>query len=114
MEDQTANRIYALPATMMEADKGFCTSVTRTECEAIAKARNVRLVEIRNPNVYLFPAGCYQKNNNRMYFNIQHSKKQCSWRRRCICKKEKLPVPATKPAKPATKPAKPATKPAKP
>ena len=62
-----------------DVNDGFCTSVTRKECEAIARNRNVRLVEIRNPNKLLFPRGCYHKTtNNKIYYNVVKSTKPCS------------------------------------
>ena len=71
-----------------DVNTGFCESVTHDECAAIAKKRNIKMIEIRNPNLYLFPKGCYHKQtNDRIYFNIQNSKKECTWKRICICKK---------------------------
>ena len=72
----------------VDAKAGFCESVTEKECAAIAKSRNVKMIEIRNPNLYLFPRGCYYKStNHRIYFNVKNSKKECTWKRICICKK---------------------------
>jgi hypothetical protein len=74
-------------STHVESNTGFCTSVTEDECKAIAKARNVRFYEIQNRNLYLFPKGCYYKStNHRIYFNVMNSKKECNWKRVCICK----------------------------
>jgi len=71
----------------VDVKTGFCTSVTEEECAAIAKARNVKMIEIRNPNLYLFPRGCYHKRtNDRIYYNVVKSKKECTWKRICICK----------------------------
>jgi len=71
----------------VDVETGFCTSVTEAECAAIANTLNVKLIEIRNPNLYLFPRGCYHKQtNDKIYFNLVKSKKECSWKRICICK----------------------------
>ena len=60
-----------------------CQSVSKSECEKVAKKRNVRYREL---NVNLFPPGCYHnKRIKAVYYNNALSKASCSIVRTCVC-----------------------------
>jgi len=66
--------------------KDYCTSVTKKECQNIAKVRGLAYGNISNPHTNAFPSGCYhQKAKNKIYYNSKFSRQKCSKDRMCIC-----------------------------